>query len=33
MLCIVPTGLWATAHLVLAARGILEDEERARVYV
>lgn len=33
MLCLVPTGLWATAHLWLAARGILEDQERARDYV
>ncbi|HYB63794.1 MAG TPA: MFS transporter [Steroidobacteraceae bacterium] len=32
MLCIVPTGLWATAHLYLAARDILEDQERARSY-
>ena len=32
MLCLVPTGLWATAHLVLAARDILHDQERARAY-
>ena len=32
MLCIVPTGLWATAHLYLAARDILKDQERARDY-
>jgi predicted MFS family arabinose efflux permease len=32
MLCLVPTGLWATAHLCLAARDILKDEERAREY-
>ena len=32
MLCIVPTGLWATAHLFLAARDILKDQERARDY-
>jgi MFS family permease len=32
MLCIVPTGLWATAHLYLAARDILKDQERARGY-
>ena len=32
MLCLVPTGLWATAHLYLAARGILKDQERARDY-
>ena len=30
MLCLVPTGLWATAHLLLAARDILKDQERAR---
>jgi predicted MFS family arabinose efflux permease len=30
MLCLVPTGLWATAHLFLAARHILRDQERAR---
>ena len=33
MLCLVPTGLWATAHLYLAARDILKDQERARTYV
>jgi len=33
MLCIVPTGFWATAHLYLAARDILKDQERAREYV
>jgi len=33
MLCLVPTGLWATAHLYLAARDILKDQERARDYV
>jgi len=32
MLCIVPTGLWATAHLYLAAHDILKDERRARTY-
>jgi len=32
MLCVVPTGLWATAHLLLAARDILKDQERARGY-
>ncbi|HLY53194.1 MAG TPA: MFS transporter [Steroidobacteraceae bacterium] len=32
MLCIVPTGLWATVHLFLAARDILKDEARAREY-
>jgi hypothetical protein len=32
MLCIVPTGLWATAHLYLGARDIIKDQERARSY-
>jgi MFS family permease len=32
MLCLVPTGLWASAHLYLAARDILKDQERARDY-
>ena len=32
MLCLVPTGLWATAHLLLSARDILKDQERARGY-
>jgi MFS family permease len=32
MLCIVPTGLWATAHLYLSARDILKDQERARSF-
>ncbi len=32
MLCIVPTGLWATAHLYLAARDISEDQQRARAF-
>jgi MFS family permease len=30
MLCLVPTGLWATAHLYVAARDIIKDQERAR---
>jgi predicted MFS family arabinose efflux permease len=30
MLCLVPTGLWATAHLFLSARDILKDQERAK---
>jgi len=30
MLCLVPTGLWAAAHLFLAARNIIKDQERAR---
>jgi MFS family permease len=32
MLCLVPTGLWATAHLYLAARDIIANQERARGY-
>jgi MFS family permease len=32
MLCIVPTGFWATAHLYLAARDILKDQQRARSF-
>jgi hypothetical protein len=32
MLCLVPTGFWATAHLVLAARDILKDQQRARSF-
>jgi MFS family permease len=32
MLCVVPTGFWATAHLLLAARDIIKDQERARGY-
>ncbi len=32
MLCIVPTGFWAAAHLYLAARDIIADQERARIY-
>jgi predicted MFS family arabinose efflux permease len=32
MLCIVPTGLWAAAHLYLAARDITEDQQRARAF-
>jgi predicted MFS family arabinose efflux permease len=30
MLCLVPTGFWATVHLYLAARDILKDQARAR---
>src|SRR5690348_13459920 len=30
MLCLVPTGFWATAHLYLAARDIVKDQQRAR---
>jgi len=32
MLCVVPTGFWAAAHLYLAARDIIADQERARTY-
>jgi len=32
MLCLVPTGFWATAHLFLAAKDIVKDEKRARGY-
>ena len=32
MLCLVPTGLWAAAHLYLAARDITRDQERARSF-
>ena len=32
MLCIVPTGLWATYHLWAAARDIIEDQQRARTF-
>jgi hypothetical protein len=28
----VPTGFWAAAHLYLAARDIIADQERARTY-
>jgi hypothetical protein len=29
MLCLVPTGLWATVHYFLATRDMLADQERA----
>jgi predicted MFS family arabinose efflux permease len=29
MLCLVPTGLWATAHYFLATRNLLVDQDRA----
>jgi len=32
MLCLVPTGFWATAHLYLAARDIVKDQQRARSF-
>jgi len=28
----VPTGFWATAHLYLAARDIIKDQQRARSF-
>ncbi len=30
MLCLVPTGFWASWHFFRSARGLLEDERRAR---
>ena len=32
MLCIVPTGLWAAIHYVIAAKDIRKDEVRARSF-
>ena len=32
MLCLVPTGLWATAHLFLSARDLEKDQLRARSF-
>jgi MFS family permease len=32
MLCLVPTGLWATLHLFLSARDLLKNQERARAF-
>jgi MFS family permease len=32
MLCLVPTGLWATVHYFLAAPAINQDEARARAF-
>jgi predicted MFS family arabinose efflux permease len=29
LLCLVPTGLWATVHYFLAARNLMADQERA----
>jgi hypothetical protein len=29
MLCLVPTGVWATWHYFASARRIVEDQERA----
>lgn len=30
LLCLVPTGLWASWHFFCSARGLLEDERRAK---
>jgi MFS family permease len=32
MLCLVPTGLWATTHLFLSARDLEKDQLRARSF-
>ena len=32
MLCLVPTGLWATFHYFLAARDLVKDQQRARTF-
>jgi MFS family permease len=32
MLCIVPTGLWATIHYFIAARDVEADQRRARTF-
>lgn len=32
MLCLVPTGFWATAHLFLSSRDLLKNQERARTF-
>jgi predicted MFS family arabinose efflux permease len=32
MLCLVPTGLWATTHLYLSARDLEKDQLRARSF-
>src|SRR5262249_7464973 len=29
LLCLVPTGLWATVHYFLAARNLIADQQRA----
>jgi hypothetical protein len=29
LLCLVPTGLWATVHYFLAARNLMADQQRA----
>jgi hypothetical protein len=29
LLCLVPTGLWATVHYFLATRTLLADQQRA----
>jgi hypothetical protein len=32
MLCLVPSGLWAAAHLFLSARDLEKDQLRARSF-
>ncbi|HUL19208.1 MAG TPA: hypothetical protein VLV29_08065, partial [Steroidobacteraceae bacterium] len=32
MLCLVPTGLWATLHYFISARDIQKDQLRARSF-
>ncbi|MBV9621483.1 MAG: MFS transporter, partial [Gammaproteobacteria bacterium] len=32
MLCLVPTGLWATWHYFLSARDLIENQRRARSF-
>jgi MFS family permease len=32
MLCLVPTGFWASFHLFFSARDIVRDEQRARAF-
>lgn len=32
MLCLVPTGLWATVHYFISARDLVKDQQRARTF-
>jgi len=32
LLCLVPTGFWATAHYFFSARDLVADEQRARMH-
>jgi uncharacterized membrane protein YpjA len=32
MLCLVPTGLWATVHYFISARDLERDQQRARSF-